>query len=52
MEIRTASSSSSSVPRAAASRHLLRMVAGLETITSGEIVIGGRVVNNLEPKDR
>jgi len=31
---------------------LLRMVAGLETITSGEIVIGGRVVNNLEPKDR
>src|SRR5687767_9387658 len=31
---------------------LLRMVAGLETITGGEIVIGGRVVNNLEPKDR
>jgi len=31
---------------------LLRMVAGLETITSGEIVIGSRVVNNLEPKDR
>jgi sn-glycerol 3-phosphate transport system ATP-binding protein len=31
---------------------LLRMVAGLETITAGEIVIGGRVVNNLEPKDR
>jgi sn-glycerol 3-phosphate transport system ATP-binding protein len=31
---------------------LLRMVAGLETITSGEIDIGGRVVNNLEPKDR
>jgi sn-glycerol 3-phosphate transport system ATP-binding protein len=31
---------------------LLRMVAGLETITSGEIVIGDRVVNNLEPKDR
>jgi len=31
---------------------LLRMVAGLETITSGEIAIGGRVVNNLEPKDR
>jgi sn-glycerol 3-phosphate transport system ATP-binding protein len=31
---------------------LLRMVAGLETISSGEIVIGGRVVNNLEPKDR
>src|SRR5258706_6972758 len=31
---------------------LLRMVAGVETITAGEIVIGGRVVNNLEPKDR
>src|SRR6187455_3324987 len=31
---------------------LLRMVAGLEAITSGEIVIGDRVVNNLEPKDR
>jgi sn-glycerol 3-phosphate transport system ATP-binding protein len=31
---------------------LLRMVAGLEPITSGEIVIGGRVVNQLEPKDR
>jgi len=31
---------------------LLRMVAGLETITSGEISIGDRVVNDLEPKDR
>jgi sn-glycerol 3-phosphate transport system ATP-binding protein len=31
---------------------LLRMVAGLEVITSGEIVIGERVVNALEPKDR
>src|ERR687896_53928 len=31
---------------------LLRMVAGLEPITSGEIRIGERVVNNLEPKDR
>jgi sn-glycerol 3-phosphate transport system ATP-binding protein len=31
---------------------LLRMVAGLEPITSGEIAIGGRVVNQLEPKDR
>jgi sn-glycerol 3-phosphate transport system ATP-binding protein len=31
---------------------LLRMVAGLEPISSGEIVIGERVVNNLEPKDR
>jgi len=31
---------------------LLRMIAGLESITSGEIAIGGRVVNNVEPKDR
>src|SRR5207302_2018304 len=31
---------------------LLRMVAGLETIGSGEIAIGERVVNELEPKDR
>jgi sn-glycerol 3-phosphate transport system ATP-binding protein len=31
---------------------LLRMVAGLETISSGEIAIGDRVVNNLEPKER
>ena len=31
---------------------LLRMVAGLEAITSGEIRIGERVVNRLEPKDR
>jgi multiple sugar transport system ATP-binding protein len=31
---------------------LLRMIAGLEEITSGDIVIGGRVVNTLAPKDR
>ena len=31
---------------------LLRMIAGLETITSGEIRIGDRVVNDLEPADR
>ena len=31
---------------------LLRMVAGLESISSGEIAIGGRVVNKVEPKDR
>jgi len=31
---------------------LLRMVAGLEEITGGEISIGERVVNKLEPKDR
>jgi sn-glycerol 3-phosphate transport system ATP-binding protein len=31
---------------------LLRMVAGLEEITGGEIAIGPRVVNQLEPSDR
>ncbi len=31
---------------------LLRMIAGLEEISGGEISIGGRVVNDLEPKDR
>ncbi|PJF40567.1 MAG: sn-glycerol-3-phosphate ABC transporter ATP-binding protein UgpC [Chloroflexi bacterium] len=30
----------------------LRMLAGLEEITSGEIRIGDRVVNNVAPKDR
>ena len=31
---------------------LLRMIAGLEEITDGEVSIGGKVVNKLEPKDR
>ena len=31
---------------------LLRMIAGLEEISSGEIKIGNRVVNNVSPKDR
>ena len=30
----------------------LRMIAGLEEITSGEILIGDKVVNNIAPKDR
>ena len=30
----------------------LRMIAGLETISDGEMRIGDRVVNNVEPKDR
>ncbi len=30
----------------------LRMIAGLEDITGGEIMIGGNVVNDMEPKDR
>ena len=31
---------------------LLRLIAGLEAITSGEIRIGDRVINDLAPKDR
>jgi sn-glycerol 3-phosphate transport system ATP-binding protein len=31
---------------------LLRMVAGLEAITAGEVAIGGKVVNKLEPRER
>jgi len=31
---------------------LLRMIAGLEEITGGEIAIDGRVVNQLEPRER
>jgi multiple sugar transport system ATP-binding protein len=30
----------------------LRMIAGLEEISGGTIAIGGRVVNDLQPKDR
>ena len=31
---------------------ILRMVAGLEEVTSGEIYIDGQLVNNIPPKDR
>ncbi len=31
---------------------LLRMIAGLEPITAGDISIGGKLVNDLPPKDR
>ena len=30
----------------------LRMIAGLEDISSGELIIDGKVVNDVEPKDR
>ncbi|HWR06760.1 sn-glycerol-3-phosphate ABC transporter ATP-binding protein UgpC [Sporomusa sp.] len=30
----------------------LRMIAGLEDISAGEIYIGGRLINNVPPKDR
>jgi multiple sugar transport system ATP-binding protein len=31
---------------------ILRMIAGLEDITSGEILFAGKKINDLEPKDR
>ena len=31
---------------------LLRMIVGLEDITSGEMIIGGKVVNNVAPRER
>ncbi len=31
---------------------LLRMIAGLEEVSAGEVAIDGRVVNQVEPKDR
>src|SRR6187200_3533179 len=31
---------------------LLRMIAGLETVSGGEVGIGGKVVNDMEPADR
>ena len=31
---------------------ILRMIAGLEDITDGEILIGDKKVNNIHPKDR
>ena len=30
----------------------LRMIAGLESMTSGELFIGGKQMNNVDPKDR
>ncbi len=31
---------------------LLRMIAGFETVTSGEVIIGDKVVNNIAPQNR
>ena len=39
-------------PSGCAKSTLLRMIAGLETVTSGEIIIGDRVVNNVVPGKR
>ena len=30
----------------------MRMIAGLEDVTEGEIIVDGKVVNDLDPKDR
>ena len=38
--------------RGAGKSTVLRMIAGLEVITGGEIAIDGKVVNRLEPADR
>ena len=39
-------------PSGCAKSTTLRMLAGLENISGGDITIGGKVVNNLAPKDR
>lgn len=39
-------------PSGCAKSTTLRMIAGLEEITGGEIIIGDRIVNELPPKDR
>ena len=40
------------VPSGCGKSTTLRMIAGLEEISSGELKIDGRVVNDVEPKDR
>ena len=30
----------------------MRMIAGLEDVTSGEILVDGKLINDLEPKNR
>jgi ABC-type sugar transport system ATPase subunit len=39
-------------PSGCAKSTVLRMIAGLETISGGELHIGNKVVNNLAPKQR
>ena len=39
-------------PNGAGKTTTMRMIAGLEDISEGEIFIDGKLVNNLEPKDR
>src|SRR4051812_41346929 len=39
-------------PSGCAKSTILRMIAGLEAPTAGTVEIGGRVVNDVPPKDR
>jgi multiple sugar transport system ATP-binding protein len=39
-------------PSGCAKSTTLRMIAGLEEVSGGEVLIGDRVVNDVEPKDR
>lgn len=39
-------------PSGAGKTTTLRVIAGFETVTEGEIFIGDRLINDLEPKDR
>jgi len=50
--LRIRNSSCWSVPSGCGKTTTLRMIAGLEEITAGEIRIGDRVVNSVPPKDR
>ena len=52
LEMGAASSSSSSARPGCGKTTALRMIAGLETISCGQVVIDGQVVNDLPPKDR
>jgi sn-glycerol 3-phosphate transport system ATP-binding protein len=52
MDVATASSSSSSAPPAAASRPCCAWWPAWRPSATGEIAIGERVVNRIEPKDR
>ncbi|MGB7180875.1 MAG: sn-glycerol-3-phosphate ABC transporter ATP-binding protein UgpC [Burkholderiaceae bacterium] len=52
VEIRTGEFAVIVGPSGCGKSTLLRMIAGLEAIGAGEIAIGGKVVNDVEPKDR
>ena len=52
LEVRTGEFAVLIGPSGCGKSTLLAMIAGLETVTSGEIRIGERVVNGVPPKDR